>query len=165
MLPNGTLPPVPPAHPAFGATPTFYTPPAALIRRLDAMLFSPLGQHILDDKPPYEFVIAAFTTFDGSANPYDDMLHYNQAMTLNVGNDQLLCKVFLTNLRGLALAWFHKLLRYSINSFNDLWVTLYHSISTRCHKKETSAPYKPFSNRKKSQYVTSQGGSSKSSSK
>ena len=51
------------------------------------------------------------------------MVHYNQAMTLNANNDWLLCKVFPASLRGPALAWFHKLLRYSINSFNELWVT------------------------------------------
>ena len=120
--PLGTLPPTPPAHPAFGTTPTFYVPLAALIRRPDDMLSSPLGQHILDYELPCRFAIPAFTMFDGSANPYDHMLHYNQVMTLNAGNDRLLCKVFLASLRGLALAWFHNLPRNSINSFNELWV-------------------------------------------
>ena len=64
----------------------------------------------------------AFTMFDGSNDPYDHMLHYNQAMTLNTGNDHLLCKVFRVSLRGLTLAKFHKLLSYSINSFNKLWI-------------------------------------------
>ena len=59
--------------------------------------------------------------FDGSVDPYDHILHYNQAMILNAGNDRLLCKVFLVSLRGPALAWFHKLARNSINSFNELW--------------------------------------------
>ena len=64
----------------------------------------------------------AFTMFDGFNDPYDHMLHYNQAMTLNAGNDHLLCKVFPTSLRGPVLAWFHKLLFNSINSFNELWI-------------------------------------------
>ena len=84
------------------------------------MLSSPLGQHILDYEPPHGFVILVFTTFDGSADPYDHMLHFKQAMMLNASNDQLLCKVFPSSLRGLALAWFHKLWRYSINSFYEL---------------------------------------------
>ena len=42
-------------------------------------------------------------------------------MTLNVGNESLLCKVFLASLWGPALAWFHKLLCSSINLFNELW--------------------------------------------
>ena len=108
-------------HLAFGAGPTFYAQPIALIRELDNMLSSPLGQHILNYEPPRAFVMLAFTMFDGSNDPYDHMLHYNQAMTLNAGNDHLLCKVFLASLLGLALAWFHKLLRNSINSFNELW--------------------------------------------
>ena len=72
------------------------------------MLSSPLGKHTLDYELPCGFSIQAFTTFDGSTDPYDQMLHYNQAMTLKVGNDHLLCKVFLASLRGLVLAWFHK---------------------------------------------------------
>ena len=59
--------------------------------------------------------------FDSSTDPYDHMLHYNQAMTLNAGNDLLLYKVFPASLRGHALAWLHKLPRNSINTFSELW--------------------------------------------
>ena len=52
---------------------------------------------------------------------YDYMLHFNQVMILSAGNDCLLCKVFPAILKGPALAWFHKLLRGSINSFSELW--------------------------------------------
>ena len=131
MLPLGTLPPAPPVHPAFGTTPTFYVPPTALILRPNDMLSSPLGQHILEYEPPCGFVIPAFTMFDGLVDPYDHMLHYNQTMTLNAGNDRLLCKVFPTSLRGPTLAWFHKLPHYSINSFYKLWavfITQYHRL-------------------------------------
>ena len=86
------------------------------------MLSSPLGQHILDYNPPRGFFIPIFTTFDGSTNSYDHILHYNQAMTLNASNNWLLCKVFLASLQGPVLAWFHKLSHYSINSLNELWV-------------------------------------------
>ena len=85
------------------------------------MLSLPLGQHILDYKPPRGFVISDFAMFDGSADPYDHMLHHNQTMILNDGNNRLLCKVFSTILQGPALAWFHKLLHNSMNSFNELW--------------------------------------------
>ena len=165
MLPIGTLSPVPPMHPAFGVTPTFYIPPSTLIQRPDDMLSSPLGQHILDYEPLHGFVIPAFPTFDDSVDPYDHMLHYNQTMIVKAGNDRLLCKVFLASLRGSALAWFHKLPRYSINLFNKLWVTFISQYLCLYDKRETSASYKLFSNRKKSQFVTSQGGSGKPSSK
>ena len=85
------------------------------------MLSSPLGQHILNYEPPRGFVVSAFAMFNGSIDPYDYMLHYNQVMILNVGNDRLLCKVFPASLQEFALARFHKLPCNSINSFNELW--------------------------------------------
>ena len=91
-------------HPAFGTGPTFYMPPAALIRGPDDMLSSPLGQHILDYEPPRGFVIPVVATFDGFIDPYDHMLHYNKAMILNTRNDNLLCKAFPASLRGPTLA-------------------------------------------------------------
>ena len=84
------------------------------------MLSSPLGQHILDYDPPRGFSIPHFAMYGGSSDPYDHMLHFNQAMILNIRDDRLLCKVFLTSLKGPNLAWFHKLPRGSINSFGEL---------------------------------------------
>ena len=62
-----------------------------------------------------------FAMFDGSSDPYDHMLHYNHAMTLNVGNVHLLCKVFPASLQGPTLAWFQRLPLNSLNSFCELW--------------------------------------------
>ena len=87
------------------------------------MLSLLIGQHILNYKPPHGFIMPTLTMFDGSNDPYDHMLLYNQAMTLNADSDRLLCKVFPVSLRGPALAWFHKLPHNSINSFNKLWAT------------------------------------------
>ena len=111
---------LPEQHP-FGAPPalheTFYPP----VRGPYDMLSSPLGQHILDYEPPREFFIPLFAMYDGSSDPYDHMLHFNQAMILNAGNDRLLCKVFPASMKGPALTWFHKLPRGSLNSFSELW--------------------------------------------
>ena len=113
--------PLPPMYPAYGTRPALYKPPATAIRSPNDMLSSPLGQHILDYEPQQGFVMSAFAMFDGSSDPFDHMLHYNQAMTLNAGNDHLLCKVFQASLQGPTLAWFHRLLPDSINLFNELW--------------------------------------------
>ena len=59
--------------------------------------------------------------YDGSSDPYDHMLHYNQAMILSAKDDRLLCKVFPASLKGPAFSWFHKLPRGSINTFGELW--------------------------------------------
>ena len=85
------------------------------------MLSSPLCQQILDYDPPCDFSIPPFAMYDSFSDPYDHMLHFNQAMILNAGDDRLLCKVFPTSLKSPALAWFHKLPRGLINSFGELW--------------------------------------------
>ena len=85
------------------------------------MLSSPLGQHIFGYEPPRGFFIPPFAMYDGFFDPYDHMLHLNQEMILNAGNDRLLCKVFPANLKGPALAWFYKIPRGSLNSFGELW--------------------------------------------
>ena len=87
---------------------------------LQHILSSPLGQHILDYESPQGFIMPTFAMFDGSSDPYGHMLHYNQAMTLNAGDDHLLCKVFMANLQGPQLAWFHKLPCNSVNAFSEL---------------------------------------------
>ena len=86
------------------------------------MLSTPLGQHILDYDPPRSFSIPPFAMYDSSSDLYDHMLHYNQTMILSAGDDRLLCKVFPANLKDPALAWFYKLPRGSINTFDELWV-------------------------------------------
>ena len=83
----------------------------------------PWANIFFDYEPPRRFVILSFAMYDGSSDPYDHMSHFNQAMILNVENDQLLYKVFPASLKGPALAWFHKLPRGSLNSFDELWAT------------------------------------------
>ena len=105
----------------------YWVPPASnaasypLIRGPYDILSSLLSQHILDYEPPRRFFIMPFAMYDDSSDPYDHMLHFNQAMILNAGNNRLLCKVFPASLKGPALAWFHKLPRGSLNSFGELW--------------------------------------------
>ena len=121
MWQRGAAPSLPFGYPTFEATPAPYMPVPTAVRGHEDMLSSPLGQHILSYEPPCDFVISPFAMYDGSSDPYDHMLHFNQAMILSAGNDCLLCKVFLASLKGPALAWFHKLPRGSINSFSELW--------------------------------------------
>ena len=118
----GGLPPLAPSmYLPFSAAPApqMFVPFA--VRGPQDLLSTPLGQHILDYDPPHGFSIPPFAMYDGSSDPYDHMLHYNQAMILNAKDDRLLCKVFLASLKGPTLAWFHKLLRGSINTFDELW--------------------------------------------
>ena len=79
---TGMMPLMPPMHPSFGVGSTFYAQPTTLIRGFNDLLSLPLGQHILNYEPPRGFVIPTFTMFDGSNNPYDHMLHYNQGLKM-----------------------------------------------------------------------------------
>ena len=116
---GGFSPPMPSLYSTYGVAPMIAP---SFVRRPQDMLSTPLGQHILDYDPPRGFSIPPFTMYDGSSDPYDHMLHYNQAMILNAGDDRLLCKVFPASLKGPSLAWFYKLPRRSINTFGELWV-------------------------------------------
>ena len=109
------------------------------------MLSSPLGQHILSYEPPRGFVIPSFAICDGSFDPYDHMLHFNQAMILNAGDDRLLCKVFPANLKG--LPWLG-----STNSHGDqstrsasCGLHVFPSTYAQLDKREKSVLYKPSS--------------------
>ena len=118
---RGIAPSFPFMYPTFVAAPTSYMPSSTTVWGPEDMLSSPLGQHILSYEPPCGFVIPSFAMYDGSSDPYDHMLHFNQAMILNARDDHLLCKVFPASLKRPALTWFHKLPQRSINSFSELW--------------------------------------------
>ena len=81
------------------------------------MLSTLFGPHIINYEPSRGFIVPKFTTYDGTSDPFDHIMHYRQLMTLDIGNDALLCKVFLVSL---ALSWFHRLSNNSMNNFRDL---------------------------------------------
>ena len=101
---GGATPSLPFGYPTVGAAPVPYMLAPAVVRGPEDMLSSLLGQHILSYEPPRGFAIPLFAMYDGSLNPYDHMLHFNQVVILNAGNDRLLFKVFPASLKGPALA-------------------------------------------------------------
>ena len=128
------------------------------------MLSTPLGQHILDYDPPRGFSIPPFAMYDGSSDPYNHMLHYNQAMILNAGDDQLLCKVFQASLKGPTLAWFHKLSRGSINTFGELWAAFVSQYLCSVRQKGNISSLQSILKREDESITTSHAGSDKQSS-
>ena len=120
---GGMAPPLPFMYHTFGDVPAPCLVSFTAVRGPEDMLSSPLGHHILCYEPPHGFVILTFSMYDGSSDPYNHMLHFNQAMILSAGNDRLLYKLLPASLKGPALAWFHKISRGSINSFSELWAT------------------------------------------
>nr|CAN61917.1 hypothetical protein VITISV_027490 [Vitis vinifera] len=84
------------------------------------MLSTPFCSHITHYEPPRGFPVPKFSTYDGTNDPFDHIMHYRQLMTLDIGNDALLCKVFPASLQGQALSWFHRLPPNSVDNFRDL---------------------------------------------
>ena len=95
-------------------------PVGSISKRLDDMLSTPFCSHIIHYEPPRGFLVPKFSTYDGSNDPFDHIMHYRQLMTLDIGNDTLLCKVFPASLQGQALSWFHRLPPNSVGNFRDL---------------------------------------------
>ena len=85
--------------------------PSSVNRRLDDMLSTSFGPHIINYEPSRGFIVPKFTMYDGTSDPFDHIIHYKQLMTLDIGNDALLSKVFQANLYSQTLSWFHSLQR------------------------------------------------------
>ena len=112
------LPHMPTQQPVGGLTNR--GPPGFASRRLDDMFSTLFTPDIITYEPPRGFIIPKFSVFDGSSDPFDHIMHYRQLMTLDIGNDTLLCKVFPASLQGQALSWFHRLSMNFVDNFRDL---------------------------------------------
>ena len=73
-------------------------PLGATTRHLNDMMTTPFAQHILMYKPLRGYTIPKFVMYDGTYDPFDHLMHYRQMMTLDIDNDELLCKVFPASL-------------------------------------------------------------------
>ena len=90
-----------PSHPPKqrqAETPADRAPLDSVNQRLDDMLSKSFDPHIINYKPSKGFTVPKFMTYDGTSNPFDHIMHYRQLMTLDIGNDLLLCKVFTARL-------------------------------------------------------------------
>ena len=83
------------------------------------MLSTPFSSCIINYESPRGFLVPKFSAYDGSNDPFDHIMHYRQLMTLDIGNDTLLCKVFPASLQGQALSWFYQLPMNSVDNFWD----------------------------------------------
>ncbi|KAL6342636.1 hypothetical protein AAG906_012500 [Vitis piasezkii] len=73
-------------------------------RRLDDMLSTPFSPCIINYEPPKGFMVPKFSTYNGTSDPFDRIMHYRQLITLDIRNNTLLCKVFPVSLHGQTLS-------------------------------------------------------------
>ena len=84
--------------------PTTRALPDFISQWLNDMLFTPIGPHIINYEPPKGLVVPKFMMYDVTSDLFDHIMHFRQFMTLNIGIDALMYKVFSTNLLGQALS-------------------------------------------------------------
>ena len=74
--------------------------------------------------------------FDGVRDPVDHLNTYKNQMKLHGYQDPVRCRAFAITSKGLALAWFNKLLPSSISSFRELSIAFVsHFIRARTYRK------------------------------
>ena len=81
------------------------------------MLSTPFRPYIINYKSLRGFMVLKFTTYDITSDPFNHIMHYRKLMTLDIGNEALLCKVFSFSLHSQTLSWFHHLPKNSVNNF------------------------------------------------
>jgi len=81
---------------------------------------SPFSGDIERASMPSRFTRPPFNYYDGKTNSVEYVSHYVQMMFLHNHNDALMCKVFPSSLKPIALRWFNGLRKASIHSFVEL---------------------------------------------
>ncbi|RVX01979.1 hypothetical protein CK203_019529 [Vitis vinifera] len=115
-------------------------PIGSISKRPDDMLSTPFCSHIVHYDPPRGFIVPKFSTYDESNDPFDHIMHYRQLMTLDIGNDALLCKVFPASLQGQALSWFHHLPPNSVDNFRTCQKLSWNNTYAPLDTSKISAP-------------------------
>lgn len=82
---------------------------------------SPFSGDILSVKRPDKLLIPVFKLFDGSADPLEHVLYFQQKIEFETEDQQLHCRIFPFSLSGAALSWFKSLFAGSISNFQMLY--------------------------------------------
>nr|XP_023895861.1 uncharacterized protein LOC112007734 [Quercus suber] len=100
---------------------------------------SPFTTSITSFPLPPKFLMPQVESYDGSKDPLDHLESFKTLMHLQGVADEIICKAFLTTLKGLARVWFSKLMPYSIGTFKELSAYFAsHFIGRHRYKKSTA---------------------------
>jgi hypothetical protein len=92
----------------------------AVWRALDLVSSSPFSRQIEKTKLPERYTALRFEIYDGRSDPMAHIGRYQQSMALSRHNDPLMCRLFSSSLGEVALKWFNKLGRRTINSWVEM---------------------------------------------
>ena len=92
----------------------------SISRWLNDMFSTSFDLYIISYELPKGFMVPKCTMYNRTINSSDHIIHFKQLMTLDIGNDALMPKVFPASLHCQALSQFHRLLQNSMNTFRDV---------------------------------------------
>ena len=89
-------------------------------KALDRISQSPFTHRIEGTELPQWFHQPTFAIYNGRTDPVEHVSQFNQRMAVHSRDEVLMCKVFPSSLRPMAMRWFDSLKPNSINSFKQL---------------------------------------------
>ena len=92
----------------------------AMSRVFNQISRSPFTSRIEGGRLPRWFTQPTFTMYNGQTDPVEHVSHFNSRMIVHSKNEALMCKVFPSSLRPVAMRWFDGLGASSIDSFKEL---------------------------------------------
>ena len=106
-----------------------------IIRRMN----SPFTNEVLNHPLPPKFCLPQLESYDGSKDPLNHIESFKTLMLLQMTPDEVMCRAFLTTLKGAARVWFSKIPLGTIVDFEQLSKGFVrHFIGGQRHKKPTS---------------------------
>ena len=106
-----------------------------MIQRTD----SPFTNEVLNRPLPPKFCLPQLKSYDGAKDPLNHIESFKTLMLLQMTPDEVMCRAFLTTLKGAARVWFSKIPLGTIVDFEQLSKGFVrHFIGGQRHKKPTS---------------------------
>ena len=87
-----------------------------LVNRTDSLFTTSVNSFPL----PHKFCMPQIESYDGVKDPLDYLETFKTLMHLQGVPDEIMCRTFLTTLKGPTRIWFSRLMPNSINTFKEL---------------------------------------------
>ena len=84
-----------------------------MVKRID----SPFTMKILECPLPPKFRLPQLKSYNDLKSPLDHITTFKMILSLQQAQDEIVCRSFLTTLKGVARVWFNKLAPSSIDDF------------------------------------------------
>ena len=87
-----------------------------LVHRTNSPFLASINSHPL----PPKFKMPSLDSYDGTRDPFNHIATFKTTMHLQGVLDEIMCKAFLTTLKGSTRVWFSKILPNTVGSFEEL---------------------------------------------